>query len=147
VLNIGLVAGIMSALFHIVIVLLYAPVFQRATQEIVSNRLTVNTALALIGVQGLKLFLSLLIFFPAGFAAGKMVERRGSGFLAGIIGGALLFGLMLLASSIPSYPDHITIGRNSATLSLLLFVVWMVGGGLLCLLGAWLATRKHLLKE
>jgi len=147
VLNIALVAGIMSALFHIVIVLLYAPVFQRATQEMVSNRLTVNTALALVGVQGLKVFLSLLIFFAAGFAAGKMVERRGLGFLAGIIGGALLFGLMLLASSIPSYPDHITIGRNSATLSLLLLVVWMVGGGLICLLGAWLATRKHLLKE
>src|SRR5947209_6627424 len=140
VLNIGLVAGIMSALFHIGIVLLYAPVFQRATQEIVSNRLTVNTALALVGVQGLKVFLSLFIFFPAGFAAGKMVERRGSGFLAGVIGGALLFGLMFLASTIPSYPDHITIARNSAALSLLLLVIWMVGGGLICLLGAWLAT-------
>jgi serine/threonine protein kinase len=147
VLNIGLVAGIMSALFHIVIVLLYAPVFQRATQEIVSNRLTVNTALALVGVQGLKGFLSLLIFFLAGFAAGKMAEQRGLGFLAGIIGGALLFGLMLVASYIPSYPDHITIGRvsifgNSATVSLLLLMVWMVGGGLICLLGAWLATKS-----
>jgi hypothetical protein len=146
--NIGASAGIFSALLHIIIVLSNASIFQKAAQEIITNKLTVNTALTLLTVQSVNFFVSLLIYFIAGFLAGKMAERRSLGFFSGIIAGLVFSLILLLLSYIPFYPDQTTIGKasiigGSMTISLVVLGTWIIIAGLVSLLGAWLATRKH----
>ena len=115
------------------------------------NRLTVNTAFAVVGVQSLNFFVSLLIFFIAGFVVGKIVARRSLGFFAGALSGATLYIATFLVSFIPTYPGNTTlegiggagIVGSGIVISLVFLCIWSIIGGLVSLLGSWLATRKH----
>src|SRR5205085_7945586 len=108
-LNTGGIAGILTTLLHIVIVLSNASTFREASKEMAGNRLTVNTAFAVAGVQSLNFFVSLLIFFIAGFVVGKIAARRSLGFFAGALAGATLYIATFLVSFIPIYPGNTTL--------------------------------------
>ena len=150
-LNTGGIAGILTVLLHIVIVLSNASTFREASKEMAGNRLTVNTAFAVVGVQSLNFFVSLLIFFIAGFVVGKIVARRSLGFFAGALSGATLYIATFLVSFIPTYPGNTTlegiggagIVGSGIVISLVFLCIWSIIGGLVSLLGSWLATRKH----
>ncbi|GAC1378063.1 MAG: hypothetical protein NVSMB33_01250 [Ktedonobacteraceae bacterium] len=147
-LNTGMIAAIVSALLHIVIVLLNAATLRKASAEIVANKLTVNTALALLGTQGLNFFVNLLVCVVAGFVIGKIVARRRPGLLAGVLAGAILYIVIFLVSFIPFYPENTLvggagIGGGGIGISLIFLSTWSIIGGLGSLLGSWIATRKH----
>jgi hypothetical protein len=144
----GIVAGVFTALLTLVIVLVFAATFQAARQQIAVDRLTVKTALALGGLELLMGTLSLFIGVVVGLIVGRIAIRRRLGFLAGALAGAVFALLTFLVSLIPSYPGNLAgPGANTTTgslvLSFLLLCLWSLGGGLVSLFGAWVATLKH----
>jgi hypothetical protein len=144
----GILAGVFTALLTLVIVLVFAATFQAARQQTAVDRLTVKTALALAGLELLMGTLSLFIGVGVGLIVGRIAVRRRLGFLAGALGGVIFSLLTFLVSLIPSYPGNLAgPGANMTTgglvLALLLLCLWSLGGGLVSLFGAWIATLKH----
>jgi hypothetical protein len=145
---VGITAGVLSALFTILIILLNAATFQAATQQIAQDRLTVKTALALAGWELLTIILSLVVSLVVGWIVGKIAVRRWLGFLAGALVGTTYALLTLLVSLFPNYPGNLgvisaQVSARSLAISFLLFCLWGISGGLLSLLGAWVATVRR----
>lgn len=114
----------------------------------------VKSALAftIFGYAVLTFFISLLILLIAGFIAGKIVVQRRLGFLAGFITGFIVYGAGFITNYIPNYPGvqhtaSATSGNGglvvASFITLIFLLVWGIIGGLVSLLGAWIATRKH----
>ena len=144
----GVLAGVCTALLTLVIVLVFAATFQAARQQIAVDRLTVKTALALAGVGLLMVTVSLLSGVVVGLIVGRIAVRRRLGFLAGALGGAIFSLLTFLVSLIPSYPGNLaspgtSITTGSLVFAFLLLCLGSLGGGLVSLLGAWVATVNH----
>jgi hypothetical protein len=144
----GIVAGVFTALLTTVITLVNAGTFHAASQQIAVDRLTVRTALALAAWELLNFLLSLLAGFLVGFIVGRIAVRRRLGFLAGALAGAVFSLMTFLVSLIASYPGNLTgngttITTGSLVLSFLLLCLWSIGGGLVSLLGTWVATVRH----
>jgi hypothetical protein len=148
---IGLLAGIFCAIQSIVITLVNASTYQAyvtsGTQQTVQNGL----AFTLFGLACLTFFISVLIYFIAGFITGKVVVERRMGFLAGFVAGVITYALSFLLNYIPGYPTHLASSNSGGLIgvsggivvSLVFFLVWGLIGGLASLAGAWLATRRH----
>jgi len=144
----GALAGVFTALLTIVVTLVFAGTFHAASQQIVVDRLTVKTALALAGLILLNFTLCLLVGFLVGFIVGKIAVRRRLGFLAGALAGAVFYLITFLVSLISSYPGNLavngtTLTTGSLVISFLLFCLWSIGGGLVSLFGTWVATVGH----
>lgn len=144
----GLLAGVFTALLTIVLVFIFATTFQAARQQIAVDRLTVRTALALAGVELLTIILSLLAGFVVGVIVGRIAVRRRLGFLAGALAGAVFSLLIFLVSLVPSYPGNLAGNGGTMTVGSLVFALLLVClgslvGGLVSLLGTWVATVKH----
>ncbi len=148
---IGAGAGILCALQSMAITLFNAPTYQAydtATQQTVKQAL----AFTIFGYAMLTFFISLLIYLVAGFITGKVAVQRRRGFLAGFVAGAITYLVSFITHYIPNYPgnQHTAAGVGdvgtafgSLLVILIFLLVWGLLGGLLSLLGAWLATRKH----
>ena len=143
----GGLAGLFTALLTIILVLIFATTFHAARQQIALDRLTVKTALALAGVELLTGILGLLVGFVVGIIVGKIAVRRRLGFLAGALAGAVFSLLIFLVSLIPSYPGNLggngAMTTGSLVFAFLLLCLGSLGGGLISLLGTWIATVKH----
>jgi MFS family permease len=144
----GILAGVSTALLTLVIVLVFAATFQAARQQMAVDRLTVKTALALAGVGLLMVTVSLLIGVVVGLIVGRIAVRRRLGFLAGALGGAIFSLLTFLVSLIPSYPGNLAspgapVTTGSLLFAFLLLCLGSLGGGLVSLLGTWVATMNH----
>ena len=144
----GVIAGVFTALLTIIVTLVFAGTFHAASQQIAVDRLTVKTALALAGLELLNVMLSILIGFLVGFIVGRIAVRRRLGFLAGTITGAIFYLITFLVSLISGYPGDLVVNRTplatgSLVLSCLLLCLWSISGGLVSLLGAWVATVRH----
>lgn len=144
----GILAGVFTALLAIVLVLVFAATFQAARQQMATDQLTVKTALALAGVELLMLILSLLAAFVVGVIVGRIAVRRRLGFLAGALAGAVFSLLIFLVSLIPSYPGNLAspgapVTTGSLVFAFLLLCLCSISGGLVSLLGTWVATVKH----
>lgn len=122
--------------------------FDIAKDQAVKNAL----AFTLFGYAALTFFISLLILLIAGFIAGKIVVQRRLGFLAGFVTGFIVYGAGFITNYIPNYPGvqhtaSTTSGSGglviASLIALIFFLVWGIIGGLVSLLGAWIATRKH----
>jgi hypothetical protein len=108
-------------------------------------------ALATLGIGALTFAISLIILLVAGFILGKIVVDRRLAFLAGFIAGILDYGLGFITRYIPNYPGNQTVASSGVSnvivtsifLVVILFLVWGVIGGLITLLGAWIASRRH----
>ncbi len=144
----GIIAGVLTALLTILVTLVFAGTFHGASQQIAVDKLTVKTALALAGLELLNLIMSLLIGFVVGLIVGRIAVRRRLGFLAGALAGAIFYLITFLVSLISSYPGNLsgngtTLTTGSLVISLLLFCLWSIGGGLVSLFGTWVATVRH----
>lgn len=148
---IGAIAGILCAIQSIVITLVNLSTYQAYTasnaQETVKNAL----AFTISGLACLTFFISILIYFFAGFIIGKVAVQRRMGFLAGFVAGMITYALSFLLTYIPGYPTHLASSGSSGLVgvsggilvSLIFLFVWGAIGGLASLTGAWLATRRH----
>jgi len=144
----GSIAGVVTALLTIVVTLINAGTFHAASQQIAVDRLTVKTALALAAWELLNVILSLLVGFFVGYIVGRIAVRRRLGFLAGALAGAVFYLITFLVSLISSYPGNLSgtgavLTPSSLLISLLLFCLWCIGGGLVSLFGTWVATVRH----
>jgi hypothetical protein len=144
----GVITGVFTALLTIVIILVNAGTFHAASQQIAVDRLTVRTALALAAWELLNFLLSLLAGFFVGFIVGRIAVRRRLGFLAGVLAGAIFYLITFLVSLISSYPGNLVVNSTPLTtgsliISFLLLCLWSIGGGLVSLFGAWVATVRH----
>jgi hypothetical protein len=143
----GTIAGMLSALLTILIILINTGTFYAARLQIAVDKLTVKTALALAALELLTFVLSLLIGFAAGFVVGRIAVRHRFGFLAGACAGALSFLIIFLVSLLPSYPGNLimtgALTSASLVISFLLLCLWSLGGGLVSLFGTWVATVRH----
>jgi hypothetical protein len=110
--------------------------------------LTVKTALALAGLELLTVMLNLLAAFVVGWIVGRIAVRRRLGFLAGTLAGALFSLIIFLVSLLPGYPGNLAgnnarISTGTLVISFLFLCLWSIGGGLVSLLGTWIATVRH----
>ena len=148
---IGAVAGLLCAAQSVIITLLNSSTYH--TYETSGTQQSVQNAIAftLFGLACLTFGISMLICFLAGFITGKVAVVRRLGFLAGFVAGAITYTLSFLLNYIPGYPTHLAssgvhglVEVGSGIIATLIFLlVWGVIGGLVGLVGAWVATRKH----
>lgn len=148
---IGAIAGLFCIAQSLVITLGNASTyhaFDTAKDTAVKNAL----AFTIFGYAVLTFVISLLILCIAGFIAGKIVVQRRLGFLAGFVAGLIVYAGAFITNYIPNYPGvqhstSTTAGSGGVVgalfVSLIFLLVWGIIGGLVSLLGAWLATRKH----
>jgi hypothetical protein len=148
---IGLITGIICALQSVIITLVNASTYQTyvtsGTQQSVQNAI----AFTLFGLACLTFGLSMLICFIAGFITGKVAVLRRMGFLTGFVAGAIIYALSFLLNYIPAYPTHLAssgsrglIGVGGGVIVSIIFLfLWGMIAGLVGLVGAWFATRKH----
>ncbi len=144
----GAMAGVLSALLTILIILISAGTFRDASLQIAVDRLTIKTALALAMLELLISVLSLLISFVTGFVIGRIAVRRRLGFLAGMCAGVTYYLITFLVSLLPGYPGNLIANTAPMTtiplvISFLLLCLWSLGGGLVSLFGTWVATVRH----
>jgi hypothetical protein len=150
---IGAIAGVCCIVQSLAITLANASTyhaFDIAKDTAVKNAL----AFTIFGYAVLTFVISLLILCIAGFIAGKVVVQRRLGFLAGFVTGFIVYAGAFITNYIPNYPG-VQHGASTTTtagnggvagglvVSLISLLLWGVIGGLVSLLGAWLATRKH----
>ncbi len=147
---IGIIAGILAALQGSIVTLANASLY-RTTSTTPADKLPLNLAEAVVGLLCLTLIISLLIYFTAGFITGKVAVERRMGFLAGFVGAAVAYVLGYVVQQIPGYPGAHATGFSGGltgiagglTASLILLAISAAIAGLVSLLGAWLATRRH----
>ena len=147
---IGIVAGIIAALQGIIFTLANASLYHTVSTT-PQDKLSLDLAESIFGLFCLTLFISLLIYFLAGFVTGKALVERKMGFLVGFVAAAVSFILSLIVQQIPGYPNARGTGLSGGLFGLagglltilILLAISGVIGGLVGLVGAWLATRKH----
>src|SRR5215469_3452839 len=146
----GVIIGFLCAAQGIVIVLANAALYQAASAMPLA-KLTVNTALTIVGIQVLISLINVFICLAGGFVVGKIVVQRRLGFLAGFIAGLIIYGTGFLLNYIPNYPGNRPASgagnvagiAGGILLSLIVLLITGVFAGLISLLGAWFATRRH----
>jgi hypothetical protein len=146
----GVIIGFLCAAQGIVIVLANAALYQSASAMPLA-KLTVNTALTIVGIQALISLISVLICLAGGFVVGKIVVQRRLGFLAGFIAGLIIYSTGFLLNYIPNYPGNRPASgagnvagiAGGILLSLIVLLIYGIFAGLISLLGAWFATRRH----
>ena len=147
---IGVIAGLIATLQGIIITVANASLYHTVSIT-PQNKLSLSLAEAVVGLLCLNLFISLIIYFAAGFITGKVAVDRRLGFLAGFAAEAVAYILGYIVQQVPGYPSAHATGFSGglAGLSggiitaLILLVLAGVIAGLVSFFGAWLATRRH----
>ncbi|HLX56235.1 MAG TPA: hypothetical protein VKR83_04355 [Ktedonobacteraceae bacterium] len=150
-LAISLGAGILAAVVNIIFTLANASLYQQAATVKNANELALSTASAIIGLFCLTSFISLVIYFIAGFITGKVAVDRKMGFFEGFVAGAITQIIGFAVGQFPGYPGKINTGISSNPLNigsgiitaLVILLLVALLGGLVGLLGARLGTRRH----
>ncbi len=113
----------------------------------ISSTTSRQTATTVFGLFLFDLFVTTLILGVTGYIVGKTTIQRRLGFLAGAMIGVIAYLVSFLVRYIPNYPGNTATSgaTNAATIgiALLLLLISALLGGLVSLLGAWLATRRH----
>ncbi len=147
---IGVIAGIVVALQGIIITLVNTPAYN-SVKAVAQSQLTLSQAGTLVGLFCLMSFISLLIYFIAGYITGKKAVDRRLGFLAGFVAAVIANIIGYLVHLIPQYPDTTTPGFNGGpggilgglVGALILLVITGLVAGAIGYLGARIATRRH----
>ncbi len=143
----GVIMGVLVALLNVVLILLSAGLFREAHQQVVHDALTVRVALLLASIFGVSWLLAIVVAFVGGLILGRIAVRRRLGFLAGALGGVLYSLILWPISFIPAYPGNLggpaTLDAGSLVLELVWCLLWGLGGALVCLFGAWVASARH----
>jgi hypothetical protein len=138
----GCISGLLGALLQIILALMNTPLLREASKEFTTNRLTINTALTVVGVESLNLLIGLLVSFVAGLIVGKITRQRRFGIFAGVLSGITLYVVTFLVSYLPDYPVNMTVrgigaglAGGSLVLSLVFLSLWTIITGSISLLG------------
>lgn len=134
----GAMAGVLSVILNISITLSNLPTFQLVARE--GDKVSYNTALAVTGLQCLNFFVTLLICLVAGYLVGRFALQRRPGFYAGLLAGIIIYLSTFIINFIPNYPGKFT--PNVVT-AIVFICIWGFIGGMMSLLGAWIATRRY----
>jgi hypothetical protein len=145
----GCIAGPLGALLQMILALMNAPLLQEVDKEFIANKLSVNTTLAVVGVQTLNIFIGLLVAFVVGLIVGKITQQRRFGIFAGVLAGIILYAVTFLVSYLPDYPVNMTVRGigagllgGSLVLSLVFLAIWAIISGCISLLGVRLTIRR-----
>jgi len=147
---IGAIAGTLAALQGIIFTLANASLYHTVS-TIPQDKLTLSLAEAVFGLVCLTFFISILIYFIAGFIIGKVAVERRMGFIGGFMAGAVTSILGFVVQQIPGYPNARSTGLSGGLIdlggglitSLIFLAILGAIAGLMSLIGAWLATRRH----
>ena len=141
----GVLAGVLCTAQSIAITLVNASTYQAFNT---AKQAAIKSALAftILGYGALTFIISLLILLIAGFIVGKVSVQRRLGFLTGFVAGLIVYAGSFITRQIPSYPGNHYVGGvivSDILISLVFLVIWGIIGGLVSLLGAWIASRRH----
>jgi hypothetical protein len=147
---IGAIAGALAALQIIIVTLANASLYHTVSTT-PQDKLSLSLAGAVFGLTCLTVFISVIIYFIAGFIIGKVAVARRVGFIGGFVAGAVTSILWYVVQQFPGYPDARSTGFSGGLLGLggglitALIILTVLGtiSGLVSLVGAWLATRRH----
>ncbi len=134
----GSVAGIVSVILNITITLSNLPMFQLVAHE--GDKVSYNTALAVTGLQCLNFLVTLFICLVAGYVVGRFTLQRRLGFYAGMLAGIIIYLSTFIINFIPNYPGKFT---PDIVTAIVFLCIWSFIGGMMSLLGAWIATRRY----
>ena len=144
----GGIAGPLGALLQMILALMNVPLLREANKEFATNTLTVNTTLAMVGIQSLNFLIGLFVAFMTGLIVGKITQQRRFGVFAGVLAGIMLYTVTFLVSYLPDYPVNMTVRGigaglvgGSLVLALVFLSIWVIISGLISLLGARLTKR------
>lgn len=141
----GVVAGLLDVLLNILITVSNAGTYQHLLAE--GKNPTLTTANIVGGLLCLSLFINIVIFGVTGYLVGRFAVQRRLGFLAGVLIGAIAYLASFLVRYIPNYPGNTATSgaTNLATIGVTLTFLLLSAliGGLISVIGTWLATRKH----
>ena len=147
----GGIAGPLGALLQMILALMNVPLLREANKEFATHTLTVNTTLAMVGIQSLNFLIGLFGAFMAGLIVGKITQQRRFGVFAGVLAGMMLYAVIFLVSYLPDYPVNMTVrgigaglGGGSLVLAFVFLAIWATTSGLISLLGARLTIRRYL---
>lgn len=144
----GCIAGPLGALLQIILALMNTPLLREADKEFAANTLTVNTTLAMVGIESLNFLIGLVVAFVTGLIVGKIAQQRRFAVFAGVLAGMVLYAVIFLVSYLPDYPVNMTVRGigaglvgGSLVLALVFLAIWAIISGLMSLLGARLTKR------
>ncbi len=147
----GCIAGPLGAMLQMILALMNTPLLREANKEFAANTLTVNTTLAMVGIESLNFLIGLFVAFMTGLIAGKITQQRRFAIFAGVLAGMTLYAVLFLVSYLPDYPVNMTVrgigaglGGGSLVLALVFLAIWAIISGLTSLLGARLTIRSSL---
>lgn len=147
----GVIAAVITAGIGILVTLFNAPLYSNAPAPSAPAGVLQSYAFTLLGLSCLTFFLSQLVYFLAGFVAGKTLIERRQGFLVGFLGGALSYAISFFANYIPGFPGktsasgpiNVTAAAGGVVIALIFLLVNGGIGGLFGVFGARIATRNH----
>lgn len=146
---IGTILGLLASAQGIILTLKNADVYKEAAKY--TKDLPARIWGAEIGIFVLGLGISLLIYLIGGMVIGRVAVHRRWAFIGGFVGGFVSSLIGAVVKQIPGYPNVSNTGFSgdiagmSAGLVTLLIASAVLGlvAGVVCLLGAWVTTRRH----
>src|SRR5439155_15346955 len=144
----GCIAGPLGALLQMILALMNVALLREMNKEFIANKLSVSTALTVVGIQSLNFLIGLVVVFVTGLIVGKITQQRRFGVFAGVLAGMTLYAVTFLVSYLPDYPVNMTVRGIGASLvggglvlSLVFLAIWAIISGLISLLGVRLTKR------
>lgn len=147
----GVVLGALVSLQGILLTLKNADTYREAAKYVQSNNMPLSLASAIFGIFVLGLVISAVIYLIGGLIIGRISVHRRWAFIGGFVGGVVSSIIGDILKLIPSYPNASNTGMSGGLLGLgggfvaliISAVILGVIAGLICLLGAWITTRRH----
>ena len=149
---IGAILGVLVSIQGIVLTLKNASLYTEAAKYVKDpGKMPTNVSASIFGIFVLGLVVSLMIYVIGGLIIGRVAVHRRWAFIGGFVGGLVSAVIGAILKLIPAYPDASTTGFSGSPLGmggglialLISFVLLGALAGALCLLGAWLTTRRH----
>lgn len=148
----GVILGVLVSAQGIFLTLKNANLYTQAAKYVKDpSQMPRGLAGSIFGIFALGLLISLLIYVIGGMIIGRIAVHRRWAFIGGFVGGLVSAAIGALLKFIPAYPDASSTGFSGNPLGmggglvalLISFILLGVLAGVLCLLGAWLTTRRH----
>lgn len=149
---IGVILGALVSLQGVILTLKNADTYKEAAKYLSDpSKMPTGITASLFGIFALGLGISVLIYLIGGLIIGKVSVHRRWAFIGGFVGGVVSSLIGDALKLIPAYPNAGNTGFSGGMLGmgggfvalLIGLVILGVLAGVVCLLGAWLTTRRH----
>lgn len=149
---IGVILGVLVSIQGILLTFKNADTYKEAAKYVSdASKMPAGVAASLFGIFALGLAISLVIYLIGGLIIGKVAVHRRWAFIGGFVGGVVSSLIGDGLKLIPAYPNAGNTGFSGGMLGaggglvalLIGLVILGALAGLICLLGAWLTTRRH----